>query len=188
MTEILAFSGSSRKESFNQKLVSIAAKGAELAGAKVNLITLADFPMPLFNQDLEAEEGMPESAQRFKKLLTQADGFLIASPEYNSAFTPLLKNAIDWASRPIEGEAPMETYKNKVAAIMAASPGGLGGMRGLVFLRMLLNNLGVMVIPDQQTLPKAFAAFADDGNLADAEKQAAVEGLGKRLVEVCGNN
>ncbi len=186
MKKILAFSGSARASSFNQRLVAIAAAGAEKAAAEVTLISLADYPMPLFDEDLEADQGMPEAAKKFKTLLTEADGFLIASPEYNSAFSPLLKNAIDWASRPIQGEPPMATYKNKVAAIMAASPGGLGGMRGLVFLRMLLNNLGVLVIPEQQTLPAAYSAFNDDGSLKDDTKQSAIELLGSRLVEVCG--
>ncbi|MFL0800635.1 MAG: NAD(P)H-dependent oxidoreductase [Agarilytica sp.] len=185
MKKILAFSGSARASSFNQRLVAVAAAGAEKAGAEVSLISLADYPMPLFDEDLESEQGMPEAAKAFKILLTEADGLLIASPEYNSAFSPLLKNAIDWASRPIQGEPPMGTYKNKSAAIMAASPGGLGGMRGLVFLRMLLNNLGVLVIPEQQTLPVAHDAFNEDGSLVDESKQASIELLGSRLVEVC---
>lgn len=188
MPKILAFSGSARKESFNQRMVAVAAAGAEAAGGDVTLINLADFPMPIFDQDLEAEEGMPESAQAFKNLMVSADGFLIASPEYNSAFSPLLKNALDWASRASsKDEAPMLAYKNKSAAIMAASPGGLGGMRGLVFLRMLLGNLGVLVVPEQQTLPSAFNAFNDDGSLKDENKQTGVEGLGRRLVQVCAS-
>jgi len=184
MTNIIAFSGSARRDSFNQRLVTVAAKGAEKNGATVHLVNLADYPMPLFNEDLEAADGMPESAVAFKKLLSQCDGFLIASPEYNSAFSPLLKNAIDWASRPIDGGVPMATYRGKVAAIMAASPGGLGGMRGLVFLRMLLGNLGVMVLPEQETLPSAHSAFAEDGSLIDGKKQQAIEFLGERLVTV----
>jgi len=185
MSKILAFSGSSRKESFNQKLVKISAAGAEKAGAEVKIVSLGDFQMPLFNQDFEAEYGMPEDARLLKTLLAESDGFLIASPEYNGAFSPLLKNAIDWASRSVEGEPPMEIYKNKVAGIMAASPGALGGMRGLVFLRMLLNNLGVMVLPDQLTVPSAFKAFNEDGQLLDQAKQRAIESLGERLHQVC---
>ncbi len=99
MIKVLAFAGSSRQESFNKKLVRIAAAGAEGAGARVTVIDLADYPMSLFNQDLEAGEGMPEAARAFKQLLIEHDGFLIASPEYNGAFSPLLKNALDWASR-----------------------------------------------------------------------------------------
>ena len=188
MAKILVFSGSGRKASFNQKLAGVAAKVAESEGAKVTLVNLADFNMPLFDQDLEAEQGMPEGAKKFKRLLTECDGFIVASPEYNSAFSPLLKNAIDWASRPIEGEEAMETYKGKLAAIMSASPGALGGMRGLVFLRMLLNNLGVLVLPEQTTVSTAHKAFDEKGNLLDEKKQAAVEAQVTHLLSVCGKD
>ncbi|MDC0358907.1 NAD(P)H-dependent oxidoreductase [Oligoflexia bacterium] len=182
MTKILAFAGSSRKDSFNKKLVKIAAAGAESTGATVTVIDLADYPMPIFNEDLEAEQGMPETARAFKQLLIEHDGFLIASPEYNSAFSPLLKNAIDWASRPGSKEEPrLVAFQGKVAVLMAASPGALGGMRGLVFLRMLLGNLGVVVLPDQQTVPQAFEAFNEDGILANAKKQQAILNLGSKL-------
>lgn len=187
MVKLLAFSGSSRAESFNQKLVTIAAEGAREAGAEVTLINLGDYPMPLFNQDLEAEEGVPETARQFKQLLIEHDGFLIASPEYNSAFSPLLKNAIDWASRATEAdEPPLVAYKGKYAALMAASPGGLGGMRGLVFLRMLLANIGVTVLAQQQTLPKAGEAFDVQGQLKDAALQQSVRQLGAQLAKTLG--
>lgn len=183
MIKILAFAGSSRKNSINQKLVKIAAAAAKNEGAKVTFIDLADYPMPIFNQDLEAEQGMPEKAHEFKKLLIEHDGFLIASPEYNSAFSPLLKNVIDWASRAeSENEPPLQAYKGKVSSIMAASPGGLGGIRGLVFLRMLLANIGVTVLPDQQAIPQAFKAFSKEGNLLDTKQHKAVEQLGINLV------
>jgi len=182
MTKILAFAGSARTDSFNKKLVSIAAEGAREAGAEVTVIDLADYPMPLFDQDLEAGQGMPENAQAFKTLLMEHDGLLIASPEYNSAFSPLLKNVIDWASRATtENEAPLLAYKGKYAAIMATSPGGLGGMRGLVFLRMLLGNIGITVLPDQQAVPSAFQAFDGNGYLKDEKTQAKVKGLGQAL-------
>ncbi len=182
MPKILAFAGSSRKDSLNKKLVKIAASGAESAGATVTFIDLADYLMPLFNQDLESQQGMPEKAHEFKKLLIEHDGFLIASPEYNSAFSPLLKNVIDWASRAeSKDEPPLVAYKGKVAAIMATSPGALGGIRGLVFLRMLLSNIGVTVIPDQIAVPHAMKAFADDGSLIDEKQQQAVIDLGEKL-------
>ena len=185
MPKILAFAGSSRTDSFNKKLVKIAALGAENAGAKVTLIDLADYPMPLFNQDQEKEQGMPEKAHEFKNLLIEHDGFLIASPEYNSAFSPLLKNVIDWASRAeSKDEPPLIAYKGKVAAIMATSPGALGGLRGLVFLRMLLGNIGVTVIPDQIAVPQAMKAFAEDGSLIDEKRQQAVIDLGAKLSQV----
>jgi NAD(P)H-dependent FMN reductase len=185
MTKILAFAGSCRKNSTNKKLVQIAALAAQKEGANVTVIDLSDYPMPLFNQDLEAEQGMPEKAHEFKKLLIEHDGFLIASPEYNSAFSPLLKNVIDWASRAeSDNEPPLWAYKGKTASIMAASPGALGGLRGLVFLRMLLGNIGITVLPEQQAIPHAFKAFSDKGCLNDANQQRAVEKLGINLVQL----
>ncbi len=185
MTKILAFAGSSRKQSVNKKLVKIAADAAEKAGATVTLIDLADYPMPLFNQDLEAEQGMPEKAAEFKQLLIEHDGFLIASPEYNSAFSPLLKNVIDWASRAqSKDEPPLQAYRGKYVSIMAASPGALGGLRGLVFLRMLLGNMGVVVLPEQQAIAKAFKAFSEQGQLIDPVQQKAVDNLGINLVQI----
>ncbi|MCU7892945.1 MAG: NAD(P)H-dependent oxidoreductase [Candidatus Thiodiazotropha sp. (ex Ustalcina ferruginea)] len=180
--KILAFAGSSRKESFNMRLLAIAVSGAKEAGANVTLVDLADYPMPLFNQDLESEEGIPENALKFKRLLIDHDAFIIASPEYNSAFSPLLKNVIDWASRAeSDDEPPLMAFKGKMAAILAASPGALGGLRGLVFLRMLLANIGVTVLPDQQAIPQAFKAFNADGSLIDDLRHKAVLELGWKL-------
>jgi chromate reductase, NAD(P)H dehydrogenase (quinone) len=181
MVKILAFSGSARTGSYNQKLVKIAAQGAEQADADVKIVNLADYPMPLFNQDLEAEQGMPANSRAFKELLISHDGFLIASPEYNSAFSPLLKNAIDWVSRREGDEPPLLAYRNKTAVIMAASPGALGGLRGLVMLRMLLSNIGMVVLPGQLALANADKAFDDEGNLLEQAKQAAALELGANL-------
>lgn len=181
MAKILAFSGSARTDSYNQKLVNIAALGAEQAGAQVTVINLADFQMPIFNQDLESSEGIPELAKRFKQLLVEHDGFLIASPEYNSAFSPLLKNAMDWASRRVGDEPPLLAYRGKLAVIMAASPGALGGLRGLVFLRMLLSNLGVTVLPDQYALAQAGQAFDTQDELLNESSRNTVRNLGAVL-------
>ncbi|MCZ6798275.1 MAG: NAD(P)H-dependent oxidoreductase, partial [Gammaproteobacteria bacterium] len=157
MAKILAFAGSARKDSLNKKLLKIVAAGAEAAGAHLTLVDLAEFEMPLFNQDLETEAGMPDRAGEFKRLMIEHDGFLIASPEYNSAFSPLLKNTLDWASRAeSEDEPPLVAFRGKTAAILATSPGGLGGIRGLVHLRMMLGNLGVIVMPEQQAVPNGF--------------------------------
>ncbi len=154
MIKILAFSGSSRKESYNQKLVKLAAQGAESAGAAVTVVNLADYPMPLYNQDVEAADGLPDKAREFKQLLIDHHGFLMASPEHNSSYSSLLKNAIDWASRSeSKDEPPLIAFQGKLAVIMAMSPRALGGLRGLVPLRMLLSNIGVTVLPEQQAIP-----------------------------------
>lgn len=185
-TKILAFAGSTRKGSFNQQLVKIAAAGAEKAGAEVTVIDFKDYPMPLYNQDLEAEQGLPASVLAFKDLLKSHQGFLIACPEYNSSITPLLKNAIDWASRSEPGEPPLALtcFKGKVAAIMATSPGGMGGLRGLVHVRSILENIGVIVIPEQKALPSSYQAFTDQGQLSDEKQQEGVMAIGQRLAEV----
>ncbi|MBI4784241.1 MAG: NAD(P)H-dependent oxidoreductase [Oscillatoriophycideae cyanobacterium NC_groundwater_1537_Pr4_S-0.65um_50_18] len=182
--QILAFAGSTRTDSYNKKLVQVAASGARAAGAKVTYVDLRDLPMPLFDEDLEAATGMPENAREFKRLLKAHDGLLIASPEYNSSITPVLKNAIDWASRSEPNEPGLAAFVDKVAAIMSASPGALGGLRGLVPLRMLLGNIRILVLPDQVAIPKAYEAFDLDGSLKDAKQQASVEHLGKRVTTI----
>jgi NAD(P)H-dependent FMN reductase len=181
MPRILAFAGSLRRDSFNKKLVSIAAHGAREAGAEVTLIDLKDFPLPLFDQDLEAEQGIPENGKKLKKLFSDHDGLLIASPEYNSSITAVLKNAVDWVSRPAPNEPPLVGFKGKVATLMSISPGALGGLRGLVHVRSILGNIGVIVLPDQIAVAKAHEAFHADGSLKDPKQQAGIEGLGKTL-------
>ena len=178
---ILAFAGSLRRESFNKKLVPIAAKAARDAGAEVTLIDLKDFPLPLFDQDLEAEQGMPDNGKKLKKRFVDHDGLLIAAPEYNSSIPGVFKNAIDWVSRPESGEPPLVAFQGKVATLMSASPGALGGLRGLVHVRAILGNLGVIVLPEHVTVPKAHEAFGPNGSLLDAKQQAAIVGLGHTL-------
>ena len=178
---ILAFAGSTRRESFNKKLVESAAKGAREMGAQVTLIDLKDFPLPVFDQDWEAEQGMPDNGVNLKKLFIDHDGLLIASPEYNSSITAVLKNAIDWVSRPAPGEPPLVAFRGKVATLMSASPGPLGGLRGLVHVRSILGNIGVIVLPDQIAVAKAQEAFQSDGSLTDPNQQAGIEALGKTL-------
>lgn len=179
--KILAFAGSTRQDSYNKKLVKIAAEGARVAGAEVTYIDLHDLPMPLYDGDLETQEGMPANARKFKELMLAHQGLLIASPEYNSSITAVLKNAIDWASRPDPGEPMLAAFNNKVAALMSASPGALGGLRGLVHLRSLLENINVLVLPDQKAIPRAFDAFDADGQLKDAEQQKTVENIAAKL-------
>ena len=144
---VLALSGSLRKESLNQKLVSHAASLARGHGAEVTLVSLRDFDLPLFNEDIEKSPGTPADALRLKDLMKAHDAFLIACPEYNSSITPALKNAIDWASRPREGEKPLECFAGKTAGLCATSPGALGGLRGLFHVREILMNIQTRVIP-----------------------------------------
>lgn len=182
--QILAFAGSARKDSFNKRVVQIAANGARAAGAEVTYLDFRDLPLPLYDEELEAEQGIPENALKLKELMKSHQGFLIASPEYNSSVTPLLKNAIDWASRPVPGEPPLAAFTDKVAGLMSASPGALGGLRGLVHLRSILGNIRVLVLPDQIAVTKAYEAFNPDGTLKDSQQQGAVEQIGAKVARV----
>ncbi len=188
MAKILAFAGSARKGSYNKQLVAVAAEGARLAGADVTVADLADYPMPIFCEDLEAREGLPETALKFRELMKQSDGLLIGSPEYNSSFSALLKNTIDWASRPRDGEQPLECFRGKAAALVGASPGYFGGYRGLQQVRYLLGNIGVVVLPDMFSLPKCHEAFADDGSMNDTNQQASAQAIGKSLADFCSRS
>lgn len=182
--KILAFAGSSRRDSFNKKLVKIAAEGSRLAGAEVTYLDFKDLPMPLFDEDLEAESGIPENVKTFKALMKAHQGLLIACPEYNSSITPLLKNAIDWASRPEPGEPGLICFRDKVAVIMSTSPGALGGLRGLVHVRAILGNIGVLVLPNQKGIAKAQEAFDENGQLKDEQQQQEIHQLGNKLATV----
>ena len=182
--KILAFSGSARASSFNQQLVENAARAAEEAGADVRLINLGDFPLPIMNQDLEREEGQPKNGTRLKELFVQSDGLLIAAPEYNSSITPLLKNAIDWVSRRVGDETPLVAYKGKVVALLSASPGRLGGLRGLVHVRAILGNLGAIVLPEQHAISSASDAFDDDRKLVNERDIKRVREIVEDLVSV----
>lgn len=176
--KILGFSGSLKAGSLNTRLVANALMGANAAGAETRQILLRDYPLPVFDEDLEAREGLPDNARKLKELMKAHHGFLLACPEYNSSITAALKNMIDWVSRPAPGERPLECFGGKVCALMAASPGALGGLRGLVTVRSILGNIGVIVMPDQVAVPQAHQAFDGDGKLKDAEQQKRIENLG----------
>jgi len=181
---ILAFAGSTRRASCNKKLIRGAVSGAETAGAAVTLVDLADFPMPLYDGDLEAEKGIPEKGREFKQLLREHHGFLLSCPEYNSSISAVLKNTIDWASRQENDEKPLECFRGKVVSLMSASPGGLGGLRGLVHVRAILGNIGCIVLPNQVAVSSAQEAFDADGVLMDDGRRKQVEALGSGLAEV----
>ncbi|MBI3127409.1 MAG: NAD(P)H-dependent oxidoreductase [Candidatus Tectomicrobia bacterium] len=182
--QILAFAGSTRRESFNKNVLRIAAEGAREAGAEVTFLDFKELPLPLYDGDLEAEGGIPPNALRLKALMKGHQGFLIASPEYNSSITAVLKNAIDWASRPMEGEKPLECFAGKAAVLMSASPGALGGLRSLSHVRSILMNIQTMVLPQQVAVPRAHEALTEEGRLKDAKQEASIKGLGKTLADM----
>src|SRR5205823_1204324 len=183
--KIIAFAGSLRTDSFNKKLLVVAAEAARTAGAEVTVVDLRELALPLFDQDIEEAGGLPEGAKKFKALLRASDGFLIASAEYNSSITAALKNAIDWASRSESDDEPsLVAFRGKAAALMAASPGALGGLRGLVTVRSILGNIGVLVLPDQVAVSRSHEAFEPTGKLKDAKQQASIEKLGANVVAI----
>lgn len=184
--KILVFAGSAREGSLNKMFARLAAEAIRGAGAQATFLDLRDLPMPLFDSDLEANGGMPANAKVFKEALLAHDGLLICSPEYNSSVTPLLKNAIDWASRAAPGETALAAFQGKVAALLSASPGALGGLRGLVHLRAILGNIGVLVLPEQLALGKAHEAFDAAGKLKDAKTQASLASIAAKLANTAG--
>ncbi|TVQ00126.1 MAG: NADPH-dependent oxidoreductase [Planctomycetaceae bacterium] len=184
---ILAFAGSARSGSWNRKLLRIAVRQAREQGAEVTEVDLGELNLPMFDEDLESDQGTPEGAKRLKQMMFDADGLLIACPEYNSSITPLLKNAIDWASRASEGESPLQAYQGKVAALISASPGGLGGLRGLVHVRSILGNIGVLVVPEQVAVGNATSAFNEAGDdLTGETTRSMLAKTVRRLIKVCG--
>ena len=184
--KILVLAGSIRTGSFNARLAALAAKELALAEADVTLISLADFPMPLYDGDLEAASGPPQNAYKLKRLMCLQQGVFIASPEYNASITPLLKNALDWVSRVREGrEPPLAAYKGRAFALGAASNGTYGGMRSLIALRQVLElGCGALVIPEQLAVREAASAFDEMDNLKDERTAGLLQAVVKRLVDM----
>jgi chromate reductase len=183
MPKLLIFAGSARTASTNKQLAALAASTAQDANIDVTLIDLKDFEMPIYDGDLEGDTGLPEHAKRLKQLFVEHDGLFIASPEYNSSFSPLLKNALDWISRPrTENEPPLWAYGGKVAALGSVAPGALGGLRGLVPLRMMLANIGVTVVPTQVAISNGFSAFDDAGMLKNEQQSQMLKATVDQLV------
>lgn len=176
---ILAFSGSARRESLNKKLLAEVVAAVRAAGAEVTVVDFKALPIPLYEGDLEEAEGIPANAQQLIELIRRHDGLLIASPEYNSQMTPLLKNVLDWCTR--ADENPLE---GRVAAVVSASPGMFGGVRSLTLCRQLLIHLGCHVVPAQCIVPQAHKAFAEDGSLREERPRQAVVAVAAELVRV----
>lgn len=185
MTNIAVIAGSVREGSYNRALAELAAISLEAQDARVTRIDLGAFDLPLYSAAIEAG-AFPPDALRLKALFAEQDALLIVSPEYNGSLPPLLKNAIDWASRPTgdEGLVALTAYRGKAAAIMSASISPFGGLRGLMHLRQILSTVQMLVIPEQVVVPNAHAAFAEDGSLKDALPASLVEMTAARLVAV----
>ncbi|WP_029057819.1 NADPH-dependent FMN reductase [Stappia stellulata] len=181
---ILVFSGSTRSGSFNTKLADVVARRVDAAGAQATHLSLADYPMPIYNGDMEANEGVPEAAKALKAVMQEHHGVFIASPEYNTSVSPLLKNTLDWVSRlSADGEPAAAAFKNRVFALGAASPGALGGIRGLMGLRTIMEiGYGALVIPDMATVPGAASAFDDQGGMTNERTAGLLDAMVQRLI------
>jgi chromate reductase, NAD(P)H dehydrogenase (quinone) len=184
--KILVIPGSLRIGSHNARLAALATKELARAEADVTRISLADYPLPLFDADLAADSGLPAAAVQLKRMVMAHQGVFITSPEYSASVTPLLKNTIDWISRARDrGEANHAVFKGRVFAIAAASSGSGGGMRSLMALRQILElGCGALVIPEQISVPRSDQAFDDMDNLKDEALAVALKAVARRLVEL----
>jgi chromate reductase len=182
--KFLVFSGSTRKDSYNKKLAKLAEKILVDNQSEVTYLDLRDFPMPLYDGDLEEEQGIPENGMKFRAILKNHQALLICAPEYNSSISGVLKNAIDWASRPIKGEPPLVCFKGKIVNLMSTSLSKWGGLRGLVTVRSILSNIGCIVLPDQLCIPFADKAFNSSGILEDKDQYLLLETICKDYIKI----
>ncbi len=176
VTKLLIFAGSTRLNSYNRKLAHVAAGMARASGAEVTHIELADFDVPMYNADLEAQ-GTPPDVMRLKQLMHEHPAWIICSPEYNGSYTALLKNTIDWASSPVKSDPAWQdgfkSFSGKVVGVLSASPGALGGLRSQSHLVPLLFNAQCWVAPKAFALSHAGDAFDVHGQLVnDAHRQS----------------
>lgn len=183
---IVVMAGSRRREALSRRVAAACVRALDAAGAEVERIELDDYPAPLYDGDLEAASGLPEAIVRLQRVLYASDGVLVVNPEYNGSLTPLLKNTLDWCSRPNPADPERsggKVYAGRAAAVVGSSPGALGGMRVLFHIRDVLGYLGMQVIPQQLAVGKAGEAVGDDDRLRDAAQQDMLDKLAAALVD-----
>jgi NAD(P)H-dependent FMN reductase len=180
-TRLLFFAGSAREGSHNKRLARLGATIAETNGIAATFADLGDYPMPLYDADLQSKDGIPENALKLEQLMRVHTGIFIACPEYNASITPLLKNTLDWVSR-IRDPEPLFVFKTRVFALGSSSPGGMGGLRGLNTVRTVLElGLSALVLPDQFAVPKAAEAYDEHGHLKSKDSQEQLKALIQKL-------
>jgi NAD(P)H-dependent FMN reductase len=183
--KILVIPGSLRTGSLNAKLAAVAAHHFAQAGTEVTRLSLADFPLPIYDGDLQTKSGVPKNAVDLKRMIGAHHGVLIVTPEYNSSVPPLLKNAIDWVSRVHDThESRGEVFRGRAFAIAAASHGRLGGARALAALRLILSACHALVIPNQLSLAFADEAYDDRERLKHPTDLEALSAMVRQLIEV----
>lgn len=182
---ILIISGSSRKDSFNTRLAHVAGEAVRAAGAEPIVTHIGEYPLPVFDQDFEEREGMPQPGQKLKALFVKSRALIFCCPEYNGSLAGPFKNTLDWMSREsIDGEPELNAYKGKFVQLLSASPGALGGMRGLVAMRLFLSTVGAIALPDQLCVSKAHEAFEPTGSLKDPKQLKQLQGHIDKLLKL----
>lgn len=180
--KVLVFAGSARSGSLNKRFAQLAANRIDALGGEATFIDLKDYPCPLFDEDIEAQ-GMPENVVKLRKILAEHEGLVIASPEYNGFITPLLKNTLDWLSRPDDNTPGLALFAGNPAGLLGASPGGLGGIRAMAGVQQLMHNLNLVVTAPAMSLPGAGNAFDDNGALKESAQAQQLDALCQRVIE-----
>jgi chromate reductase, NAD(P)H dehydrogenase (quinone) len=180
--KIIAFAGSTRKGSYNDAALSLAVAGARAAGAEVEHIQLRDYPMPIYDADEHHKHGAPKTMLALRVKMLAAQGFLIASPEYNASITPLLKNTIDWLSQSVDGQSGRLPFEGKITGLLGASAGAFGTIRALPHVSYILSNLGAIVLPIL-AVPKADQLLKADGSVGDERAAKNLHALGAQVVQ-----
>lgn len=181
---ILVFAGSARAGSLNKKLARAAAQAVGEAGGRATFLDLAEHRLPLYDGDLESRDGVPPAARALRELFAAHQGFVLSSPENNSSVSALLKNTLDWLSRPDGQVDKRAAFRGKPVALLSASPGQFGGLRHLVHLGVILSNLDMLVLPDPFGLARADKAFDADGALTDERARDEVQATARRIVDI----
>ncbi len=180
---ILVVAGSIRTGAFSGHMAGAAEKELRAQGAEVTRITLAYYPLPIMDEDLEAAHGVPENAMRLGRLFAAHDGLMICSPEYNASIPPLLKNTIDWVSRiSRDGDRPFKPYSGLTVGLCSTSNGNFAGLRGLYHLRAVLMNVGVQIVTQQCSVAHAADAFDTDGTLKEERNAHMLANLCRSLI------
>ncbi len=183
MPKIFAIAGSYREHSYSKRVLAVAVDGARAAGGDVTVVDLRDFPMPMYDADMQAGGDFDANALHLQDLMSEHDGFLIASPEYNGSIPGGFKNAIDWTSRANDKYKMYEPVRGKTAALITASPGQFGGLRCLAHLRGVFTIMGVNVLPSEIAVAFVGQKFDGDGTkMTDEKTVGLLEGLGGSLV------
>ena len=183
--KILVIPGSLRSGSLNARLAAVAALELAQSGAEVTRLSLSDFPLPIYDGDLQAKSGVPKNAVNLKRMMSAHHGMLIVTPEYNSSVPALLKNTIDWVSRVQDAhETRGQVYREKVFAIASASGGRLGGSRALAALRLILTACHATVVPNQLALSFADEAYDEMERLKHPADIEALKALVRQLIDL----